>query len=124
MLSAILASLPGPSLLAGAALALLALGAPSPASAHDGGRLPYRPHNNALARRAAPAFDGWTSLGCVTEGASGKRALTGYVQQSIGSLTIQACLNTCASMAYLYGGVECASARPPSGPCGRRHVLT
>jgi hypothetical protein len=98
------------------ALALVAAFGSAPASvgAHSDRRsLHSRSHGagSALSRRAtvAPTYEDWTSLGCVTEAASPKRALVGYVEQSVGNLTVAGCLNTCASMAYLYGGTQCAS---------------
>lgn len=92
------------SVLAVGALSSLLLLSPTCASAHSAST-GQRDHN-ALARRATATYDGWTSLGCVAEASSG-RALMGYWQQSVGSLTIQAGLNTCASMGYLYAGFEC-----------------
>lgn len=70
-------------------------------------------HNHASAlivktsiqKRATPT--GWTSQGCVTEGTSSARVLTGYSAQGLSSLTVESCLATCASMAYTYGGLEC-----------------
>lgn len=91
------------SVLAVGALSSLLLLGSTPASAHSAPN-GYKDHG-ALARRATATYDGWTSLGCVAEASSG-RALTGYWQQSVGSLTIQSCLNTCSSMGYLYAGLE------------------
>jgi len=66
-----------------------------------------------LHKRATPS--GWSLVGCVTEGTSGARALTGYSQQSLSSLTVESCLATCASMAYTYGGLECECSSNASG---------
>lgn len=107
------------------ALALVALVLSSSVvdAAHQTGPSRSRSHHTQLAsslakkstrpieRRATPS--GWTSQGCVTEGNNG-RVLTGYSQQGIGSLTVESCLATCASMAYAYGGVECESDRDRS----------
>ena len=78
--------------------------APSRSRSHHAHLASSLAKKTTLAKRATPS--GWTSQGCVTEGTSG-RVLTGYSQQGVGSLTVESCLATCASMAYAYGGVEC-----------------